>query len=338
MTLTDTRDLQQRVAPELPDFRIETPAAVQPAPASLTERLRSRRKALLTGAVALVAFVVLTQLFGTIRHDQRQRHLAHEFTTASADIQPGEAQFVLQIPRIGINEIVVSGASSTELRGGPGHVIGTADIDDGGNVVVLGRSVRSGAPFGSLDTLVVGDAIVVGGRGGQTRAYTVSVVEEIEDSLAVPLRGRGDQLTLVASAGDLLPRRRTMVVATADQPLPVAVTPAAAADDAVDSAAAAGVAPDTAPTEASSSDPGQNAAIGYVPLKIDALDERSTPMLSTLGGLLLCAAALWALVRSASVLAQTYSRRTIGALCVPLAGLVVVVLVVLVDGIFPSTF
>ena len=318
MTATETppvvldRNAERAV---LPEFSIADDTVSSLPEIEKTSRLKSRRSKIVILLFGLLGLALFSQIVGVVRHDQRQRHLAYEFGLAAEQVPLGGADLLLQIPRIGVNEIVANGASSTELRGGPGRVVGTADLDDGGNVVVLGRSTRSGAPFAALDQMVVGDAVVVRSRSGMTRAYTVALVETLDDSEAVPLRGRGDQITLVTSAATPLPRARTMVVASADQPL-ATVTEGLAAPDAAES----------------------EELIRYVPLRIDALDERSQSAVGAFAAVMIVLLAAWAFVRATASLRRSYSATVVRMVSVPLIGLVALLLVVLCDGMFPSTF
>ena len=72
-----------------------------------------------------------------------------------------------------MNEVVVEGARSGQLRAGPGHVVGSALPGQPGNAVIAGRRTLYGGPFKHLDSLEPGDRIVVTtGQGKSTYRVT----------------------------------------------------------------------------------------------------------------------------------------------------------------------
>jgi sortase A len=120
----------------------------------------------------------------------------------------------LQIPSIGVNEIVVEGASASDLRSGPGHVLGTADIGGKGNAVILGRRSRYSGPFAKLGDLRKGDQIAVQNRQSQVRLYRVTSVATVSDSSTAPIEPtKHERLTLVTSTAGWFPHGRVVVVA-----------------------------------------------------------------------------------------------------------------------------
>jgi sortase A len=73
----------------------------------------------------------------------------------------GSAVALLQIPKLGINQIVVEGTSSSNTQAGPGHVPGTVLPGQAGESDIIGRRTTFGAPFYQLGSLKVGDTINV---------------------------------------------------------------------------------------------------------------------------------------------------------------------------------
>jgi sortase A len=67
----------------------------------------------------------------------------------------------IRIPVIGINQVVVEGTNTPDLRKGPGHYIGTPMPGQGGNAAIAGHRTTYGHPFYNLDGVKVGDPIVV---------------------------------------------------------------------------------------------------------------------------------------------------------------------------------
>ncbi len=79
-------------------------------------------------------------------------------TTAPAEGNPiGD----IRIPVIGINQVVVEGTNTPDLRKGPGHYTGTPLPGQAGNVAIAGHRTTYGHPFYNLDSVKVGDPIVL---------------------------------------------------------------------------------------------------------------------------------------------------------------------------------
>jgi sortase A len=79
-------------------------------------------------------------------------------TTAPAEGQPvGD----IRIPVIGLNQVVVEGTNTPDLRKGPGHYTGTPLPGQAGNSAVAGHRTTYGHPFYNLDSVKVGDPIVL---------------------------------------------------------------------------------------------------------------------------------------------------------------------------------
>lgn len=79
-----------------------------------------------------------------------QRQLSSEQTIAR-----------LEIPRIGVNAVVVEGTTDASLRKGIGHLEDTSLPGIGDNFSIAGDRVLYGAPFLNLDDLADGDEIRV---------------------------------------------------------------------------------------------------------------------------------------------------------------------------------
>jgi sortase A len=79
-------------------------------------------------------------------------------TSAPAE---GEPIGDIRIPVIGINQVVVEGINTPDLRKGPGHYIGTPLPGQSGNAAIAGHRTTYGHPFYNLDSVKVGDPIVL---------------------------------------------------------------------------------------------------------------------------------------------------------------------------------
>lgn len=69
----------------------------------------------------------------------------------------GEPLGRLEIPALGVREVMVEGTSGSSLRQGPAHYAGTALPGTRGTVGVAGHRTTHGAPFADLDDLDRGD-------------------------------------------------------------------------------------------------------------------------------------------------------------------------------------
>jgi sortase A len=83
--------------------------------------------------------------------------------TAPRTQAPSEGEPIgdIRIPVIGINQIVVEGTDTTDLRKGPGHYTGTPLPGQAGNAAIAGHRTTYGHPFYNLDSVKVGDPIVL---------------------------------------------------------------------------------------------------------------------------------------------------------------------------------
>jgi sortase A len=79
----------------------------------------------------------------------------------TADPPEGEPIGDIRIPVIGVNQVVVEGTNTADLRKGPGHYTGTPLPGQGGNVSIAGHRTTYGHPFYNLDSVKVGDPIVL---------------------------------------------------------------------------------------------------------------------------------------------------------------------------------
>src|SRR5262245_26252901 len=149
--------------------------------------------------VLLLGFVAY-QLWGTaIQHDRAQADLEKEFSAQLGTTVPGPTTATtvtvgppstetatpttvpttppptapprpvftegdpvarLEIPRIGVNEIVVAGVGVDDLKKGPGHYPQTPLPGEPGNAAIAGHRTTYGAPFLDIDNLQPGDQIM----------------------------------------------------------------------------------------------------------------------------------------------------------------------------------
>jgi LPXTG-site transpeptidase (sortase) family protein len=176
-----------------------------------------RRRIILAVIVSLILLVAADAVIGAAVHAEHQRHLAAEFAIPTEELAVGDAAFVLQIPALGVNEVVVEGASASELRGGPGRRLDSVQPGDSGNTVIQGHKTRFGGPFGQLNDLKGGNSIYLRSRSGEVTVYKVAKVRTVGSDQVKYLEFEGpNRLTLVSSAGGPLDGSRVVVTAAAD--------------------------------------------------------------------------------------------------------------------------
>jgi LPXTG-site transpeptidase (sortase) family protein len=179
-------------------------------------------------AKRVVAVVVVGLALGTVYelfvtdviYARRQDHLAAGFSGPRRQFLPGHGDgvAVLQIPSIGLDLVVVEGDEPADLRGGPGHRMGTPIPGEVGNSVILGHESRYGGPFGDLDELEVGAEVFAQSKAQSTAVrYVVDRIEESDEAESDLLGPTDDErLTLVTSGSGRFTDHHLLIVATRD--------------------------------------------------------------------------------------------------------------------------
>jgi sortase A len=137
-----------------------------------------------------------TTLRHTLVHEAKSNQLERALSQAAAQDKlptgppvaapttqpPAEGQPVgdIRIPKIGINQILVEGTNTQDLRKGPGHYIGTPLPGQVGNAAIAGHRTTYGHPFYNLDGVAVGDPIVV------TTVQGVFVYDMVRSEVVAP--------------------------------------------------------------------------------------------------------------------------------------------------------
>ncbi len=76
-------------------------------------------------------------------------------------LENGDALARIEIPRIGVDDIVVAGVETSDLKRGPGHFPDTPLPGQLGNAAIAGHRTTYGQPFRNVDKLDPGDEIRV---------------------------------------------------------------------------------------------------------------------------------------------------------------------------------
>ena len=207
-----------------PEPEREAPRPPTRAPQRKTSRSDVERvlvQGLVIFAVGVVAFTLFLVPFSALLHGRSQAGLTRRFRTELATqrapiggvIPDGVPVGLLQIPAIGVHEIVVQGTTSAETRLGPGHLPASVLPGQRGNAVVGGRRSAFGGPFRRLGSLDPGDRIRVTTGQGVSRYRVVSQRTRSASDATAMVPTATNRLTLVTSDPALLARRYRVVVA-----------------------------------------------------------------------------------------------------------------------------
>jgi LPXTG-site transpeptidase (sortase) family protein len=171
--------------------------------------------ALVIVASLIFTFLATLAVIGPVRHARDQ---ATAFATLRADLAKatapvtqlddagkphplGRPMAILDIPQLGLREVVFEGTSSGVLRSGPGHRRDTPFPGQAGTAIIFGRKAAFGGPFAYLDRLTKGQVFTV--TTGQGRiVYRVLGIRRAGDPQPVaPVAGKG-RLMLMTATGD----------------------------------------------------------------------------------------------------------------------------------------
>jgi sortase A len=137
---------------------------------ALGERPGARRGLTVTAVVLIVAAVGMLAfpVFSDVYHNSLQGKLGRELTAPSTrqaylsgTLEAGQSLTRLQIPKLGVNVVVVQGVDDHSLRAGAGHYPETPLPCAVGDVAIAGHRTTFGKPFANIDRLGPGDRIIL---------------------------------------------------------------------------------------------------------------------------------------------------------------------------------
>jgi sortase A len=144
----------------------------------------------------------------------------------------GDPVAKLEIPRMGVDEIVVSGVGVDDLKQGPGHYPQTPLPGEPGNAAIAGHRTTYGAPFFDIDKLRPGDDIIATTYAGRF-VYKVTGTTIVSPSDVSVLDNTPDDLITLTSCDPKYSATNRIIVtgtfdAASSSPLvaPVAPPPA----------------------------------------------------------------------------------------------------------------
>ncbi len=115
-------------------------------------------------------------------------------------VQPGTPIALLEIPQLGLREVVREGSSGEVLAAGPGHRRDTPMPGQAGTSILMGRQAGFGGPFGSIDQLRPSETFkVTTGQGVQN--FRVLDVRHAGDPVPDQPKSGAGRLILVTGDG-----------------------------------------------------------------------------------------------------------------------------------------
>ncbi|WP_243227257.1 sortase [Microbacterium sp. CIAB417] len=182
------------------------------------------RQALVRGLLLMLAsFVVMFLLtllvFGNITYHADQQQLRDRFRAELADgtapvsegdfedvlLADGDPVAMIDIPAIGLTDVVVEGTSGGTLMNGPGHRRDTVLPGQVGVSVLMGRSLAYGGPFGGLSRLVPGDRFLVTTGQGEFVFEVMGTRYAGDPAPANPTSGESRLILMTSRGGPLTP-------------------------------------------------------------------------------------------------------------------------------------
>lgn len=136
----------------------------------LQERQDARRGLTVAGVGLLVAAVVMLgyPVYTDFVHNNLQSKLSKELLSPqireaylSGTLRSGQSLTRIEIPKLGVNVVVVQGIDENALRAGAGHYPETPLPCDEGDVAIAGHRTTYGKPFANIDRLAPGDKIIL---------------------------------------------------------------------------------------------------------------------------------------------------------------------------------
>jgi len=120
-------------------------------------------------------------------------------------LRPGTPMAYLEIPSIGVRQVVLEGTTSGVMFDGPGHRRDSPFPGEEGTTVILGRHATYGGPFSQIGDLREGDAIHVTTGAGEFDYEVIGVRKEGDPSPPALESGQGRMLLMTADGRPYFP-------------------------------------------------------------------------------------------------------------------------------------
>lgn len=152
-------------------------------------------------AALIVNLVVLSHVQHVVHQQLLRSTFSDELAAGTAPVSEGTTDNVLledgvpvarlEIPSIGVDEIVVEGTSSGVLTNGPGHRRDTSLPGQAGASVLMARAAAYGGPFGRIQELAPGETFSVYTGQGENIYQVVGVRYAGDPAPAALTAGQG---------------------------------------------------------------------------------------------------------------------------------------------------
>ena len=119
---------------------------------------------LLVAGLGMFAYPNGTDAYSAIRQDRLKARFDNPAVAKAykkREVPVGEGLTRLQLPKIGLDVLVVQGTTPDALRAGAGHYKDTPLPGEAGNVGIAGHRTTYGRPFNRLDEMHAGDVAVL---------------------------------------------------------------------------------------------------------------------------------------------------------------------------------
>lgn len=185
----------------------------------LSPGLQFLRAALVMLFILTITLLLQLVVIGSFQQNSAQERAFDEFraelANGTAPVGPtdvdnrqlviGTPVAYLEIPAVGVRQVVGEGTTSSALFSGPGHRRDTPLPGQVGVSIVMGRRAAFGGPFARIDELVAGDAIVVTTGQGVFEYNVIGVRREGDPVPPPPEVGVGRLVLATADGRPYLP-------------------------------------------------------------------------------------------------------------------------------------
>lgn len=172
------------------------------------------RGVLMVLSALLLALALNVMVVGQVRHLVAQQQLSDTFRAQLAEgIAPvSEGDFndvllpdgapvgIIEIPRLGVREVIVEGTDAETTQLGPGHRRDTSLPGQAGESVIMGRAAAYGGPFARIQELAPGDEITIMTGQGEHK-YEVIGLRYAGDPSPPRLRAGESRVVLTTARG-----------------------------------------------------------------------------------------------------------------------------------------
>ncbi|MCU1392683.1 MAG: class sortase [Ilumatobacteraceae bacterium] len=185
----------------------------------LTPSLELVRAALVLLFIVCLTLLLQLVVISSLQHSSSQGKAFAQFRANLAEgtvpIGPSDAEgrevadgvpvAYLEIPSIGLKEVVGQGTSPSTLFKGPGHRRDTSLPGQVGSSIIFGRKAAFGGPFSDIDELKAGAVIKVTTGQGVFNYHVLDVRHEGDVAPPAPAAGSARLLLVTAAGSAFLP-------------------------------------------------------------------------------------------------------------------------------------